>query len=734
MALLGHGLLALALAVALYGAGASIAAARIAATDGPRGAAWQRSGRRAAYALAALLTASFLLLEVLFVRTDLRFEVVADHSSATTPLLYRIAAPWSSQEGSLLLWAWFLSLWTALILWRLGRRMSDVVPWAQAVLLALAGAFLAMLTFLTPPFTTLDQVPIAGVGLSPLLQYPSMMIHPPMLYGGYTLFAVPFAFAVGALIAGRVGAEWIQATRRFALGAWLLLGIGLVLGARWSYAELGWGGYWGWDAVENAGLMPWVLGTAFLHSVMIQEKRGMLRTWNVSLILGVGVLCVLGTFIVRSGVLSSIHAFGASTLGIPFLLLLVVMAGGSIALVTWRRDVLRSEHRIDSLLSREAFFLAGNVVLVALVVVILWGTFFPLIGELITGQQRPLETVWWGRFVGPLALIVTLLMGLGPLAAWRRTTAAHAWRQVRGPLAVVVVAVVAAGILGGLARVDVAIAVVAGGFVLGAVGQELQRGARARRGASGEPLPLALVRQVARNRRRYGGYLVHAGIAVLVIAVAASSGFKEQRRIHAEVGDRFSVGGYDLRYEKAIGDWETSRDGGSEQLRKIILGARVGVYRDGRRIETIEPTREYYPSTDTSLGPVSRFFLGEAATEVALDTGATRDLWVAMAPDGDALAAVLTAIDKRLEKTEAPFANSAQAAVNVAAFYRARPSAITFQVIVAPGVTWIWIGSLLALLGGLLAIWPAADAQTRRVRAGYRARVVRDLGRAPAGD
>ncbi|EHN10138.1 Cytochrome c heme lyase subunit CcmF [Patulibacter medicamentivorans] len=731
MALLGRGLLALALAIAVYGVVASIAGAR---AGGTRGEAWTTSGRRAVYLVAALATVSFLLLEVAFIRTDLRFEVVADHSSSTTPLLYRIAAPWSSQEGSLLLWVWLLSLWSSLVLWRTGRRMADVVPWAQAVLLGLAAFFLLLLTAFTSPFSTLAQVPFEGVGLSPLLQYPSMMIHPPMLYSGYTLFAIPFAFAVGALAAGHVGADWIRSTRRYALGAWLLLGIGLVLGARWSYAELGWGGYWGWDAVENAGLMPFVLGTAFLHSVMIQEKRGMLRTWNASLILGVGVLCILGTFIVRSGVLSSIHAFGSSTLGIPFLILLATMIGGSIALVTWRRDLLRSEHRIDSLLSREAFFLAGNVVLVGLVLVILWGTFFPLIGEALTGQQRPLETVWWGRFVGPLALVLTLLMGFGPLAAWRRTTAAHAWRQLRGPLAVALLALAIGLALGAGGHLEVAIAVLLGGFVLGAVGQELQRGVRVRRTATGEPLPVALGRQVGRNRRRYGGYLVHAGIAVLIIAVAASSAFKDQHRVHANVGDRFRSGGYELRYEKAIGTWKTQADGSGEKIQKIILGAQVGIYRDGKRLQTMRPTREYFPSTDVSLGPVSRFFLGESATEVALDPGIRRDLWLAMQPDGDALAELLRAVDDRLKKNPAPFAASADAAVRIADFYRQRPSPVTFQVIVSPLVTWIWIGALLAGLGGLLAIWPAPDLQTRRVRARHAARVARDLGRAPAGD
>lgn len=734
MALLGRGLIVLALAIAVYGVVASIIGARRARriTDTESdvvavgGGAWVTSGRRAIYLVAALTTIAFALLEVAFIRTDLRFDVVASHSSVTTPLGYRIAAPWSSQEGSLLLWVWLLSLWSSLVVWRIGRRMADVVPWAQAVLLALAAFFLMLVAFYVSPFAVSSPAPVEGEGLSPLLQYPSMMIHPPMLYSGYTLFAIPFAFAVGALIAGHVGSDWIRHTRRYALGAWLLLGIGIVLGSRWSYAELGWGGYWGWDAVENASLMPWVLGTAFIHSVMIQEKRGMLRTWNVSLILGVGILCILGTFIVRSGVLSSIHAFGDSTVGTQFLLLLALMIGGSIGLVTWRRGMLRSEHRIDSLLSREAIFLAGNVVLVLLVLIILWGTFFPLIGELLTGKQRPIEASRWGLWVGPLAMALVALMALGPLAAWRRTTASHAWRQVRAPLAFAVVLLAIGLALGAGHRIDVSLAVFLGGFVFGAVGQELIRGVRARRVAHGEPLAVALPRLVGRNRRRYGGYFVHVGFATVVIAVAASSAFKDTHRVHAKVGDSFQTGGYEMRYEGAIGNWAIKND----RLQKIILGATVGVFRDGKRIQTIHPTREYFPSTDLSLGPVSRFFLGEAATEVSLDAGIKRDLWVAMQPDGDALASVIDALDKQLKGAKAPYAEGPVLAIRLAQLYRERPSPVTFQVIVSPMVTWIWLGALMMALGALLAIWPTADLQSRRAKARHAVRVARDLGRA----
>ena len=352
MATVGRALLILALVVALYGIVASIYGARRGRDE------FIASGRRSVYAIAALVTGAFFILELAFLRSDFSFATVASHSSTTTPTFYKAAAAWSSQEGSLLLWLWLLSLWSTLVLFGTRRQLRRVAPYATAVLLGFAAFFAALLVFKETPFGLLAAAPAEGAGLNPLLRHPSMMIHPPMLYSGYTLFTIPFAFAVGALITRQVGAaDWIRSTRRFALAAWLFLGIGILLGARWSYSELGWGGYWAWDPVENASLLPWLTGTAFIHSIMIQEKRGMLKIWNVSLVLATGTLAILGTFLVRSGILDSIHAFGASTLGVPFVILIAIMIGGSIGLVVWRREALRSENRLDSLLSREAIFL-----------------------------------------------------------------------------------------------------------------------------------------------------------------------------------------------------------------------------------------------------------------------------------------------------------------------------------------------------------------------------------------
>src|SRR5215203_6600424 len=297
MALAGFTCLAAALAICVYGIGASLYGARSGRRE------YVDSGRRAVYALAGLLVVAMLILQLAFVRSDFTFELVATHSSSTTPLFYRLTAVWSSQEGSLLLWVLLLALWSSGILFLTRRRLREVAPYATAVLLGFGAFFCGLLVFLESPFKTLAAPPAEGAGLNPLLRHPSMMIHPPMLYSGYTLFAVPFAFAIGALIARRLDAEWIRSTRPFTLTAWFFLGVGIVLGARWSYSELGWGGYWAWDPVENASLMPWLTGTAFLHSVMIQERRGMLKVWNVSLVLATGVLAILGTFLVRSGIL-----------------------------------------------------------------------------------------------------------------------------------------------------------------------------------------------------------------------------------------------------------------------------------------------------------------------------------------------------------------------------------------------------------------------------------------------
>ncbi|MFN8203310.1 MAG: cytochrome c-type biogenesis CcmF C-terminal domain-containing protein [Solirubrobacteraceae bacterium] len=721
MAIVGRAALIIALGLCAYGVFAALYGVKTGRRE------WVDSARRSVYALAAVLTVAFAVLEIAFLRSDFHFVTVAQHSSTTTPVFYRAAAVWSSQEGSLLLWVWLLSLWSSLVLWMTRRRMRDVVPWAITVLLGYGAFFCALLVFAVTPFETVAAAPAEGVGLNPLLRHPSMMAHPPMLYSGYTLFAVPFAFAVGALIARRVDAEWIRSTRRFALAAWLFLGVGILLGARWSYSELGWGGYWAWDPVENASLMPWLIGTAFLHSVMIQEKRGMLKVWNVSLVLATGVLCVLGTFLVRSGILNSIHAFGASTLGIPFVVLICGMALGSIGLVIWRRDILRSDHKLDSLLSREAVFLLNNIVLVALCFVVFWGTFFPLISEAITGNETSVGPPWFSRYTVPLALVLVLLSGIGPLIAWRRATAANLWRTFRVPVLCGAVALVALLPVAGVPQKPLALAMFAlAAFVMGTVGQEVVRGTRARRALSHEPLPAAFVSLVRRNRRRYGGYFVHLGIAVLFVGVAGSSAFQVARDVTLRPGQSARVDGYDVRYVRATG---TAGDPGGTGA-SLVLGAVLQFSKDGKVVATLEPSRGYYPAMNPLLPAVQRQVTGEGESEIGLRAGVTHDMWTAVSPDLQWVMKAVDGADRFLASDQGAGLTTDAALQGVALAYERTAPPATFRVINSPLVFWIWAGSLIVFAGGLIALWPAPDAARRRATAGLKARVAQDLGRA----
>jgi len=733
MATVGRALLILALVVAAYGIFASLYGIR-------RGRpAWVVSGRRAVYAVAALCTGAFGILELAFLRSDFTFATVASHSSTTTPTFYQAAAAWSSQEGSLLLWLWLLSMWSSLVLFLTRRRLRRVAPYATAVLLGFAAFFAALLIFLETPFGLSAVVPAEGQGLNPLLRHPSMMIHPPMLYSGYTLFAIPFAFAIGALVTRQVGAaDWIHSTRRFALGAWFFLGIGILLGARWSYAELGWGGYWAWDPVENASLLPWLTGTAFLHSIMIQEKRGMLKIWNISLVLATGILSILGTFLVRSGILDSIHAFGASTLGVPFVILIGLMIAGSIGLVVWRREALRSENRLDSLLSREAIFLANNLVLVAMAFVVFWGTFWPLIAEALTGSRRALGPPWFDRYTVPLALVLVLLSGIGPVIAWRKATAANARRNFLLPGGVAVALGVLLAALGAANRPLAMAMFVCGAFVVASVGQEFWRGVGVRRAMTGEWPLTALASLVARNRRRYGGYLVHVGMAVLFIGVAASTAFNHARDVRMSPGQSTKVGAYVFKYEKATSRIATTSDG---SLEKISFGSVVRISRDGKPVTTLRPERGYFPSRDAEgLGRIGRFFEGEATSEIGLKAGLRGDLWTAMTPDMQALRPQIQEGDKvfaaatgKLEPdVEAQLLG--QALRGLADNYVKDPPPATFRLITSPLVTWIWLGAIIVFLGGLIAIWPGErDPLRRRAQARYAARVAKDLGRPARG-
>ena len=695
---LGRVCLTLALLIALYGVGASLYGAH---RGGPN---WVDSGRRAVYAVAGVLTLAFVILEAAFLRSDFSFALVGSHSSTTTPAFYKATAVWSSQEGSLLLWVWLLAVWSSLVLFATRRRLREVAPYATAILLGFAAFFAALVVFLANPFGPADPAPAEGAGLQPLLRHPSMMVHPPMLYSGYTLFAIPFAFALGALMTRRLSPEWIVATRRFTLAAWFFLSFGILLGARWSWSELGWGGYWAWDPVENASLMPWLTGTAFLHSAMIQEKRGMLKAWNASLVLATGILAVLGTFLVRSGILESIHAFGASTLGKPFLGFITVLVAASVVLVVTRLDDLRPEGRFESLLSRESIFLLNNLVLVSLCFVIFWGTFFPLISEAVTGQRASVGPPWFDRYTVPLAIALVFLSGVGPVIAWRRATPRNARRNFRLPLGAAAATALALALVPGVWREPLALLMFcAAAFVVAVVVQELWRGTCARRVASGESAPVALASLVRRNRRRYGGYIVHVGVAALFVGVAASSAFQHVRDVRLSPGQTATIGGYDVRYLRATSELSPE---------KVTLGAALELRRDGRHVATLTASRGYYPSRDPTLGPTGRYFDGEATSEVGLRAGLRRDVWTAVEPDIGALRRMIDGIDRRF-----PLAAGDSAALMLGAIadrYEALPPPASFRLIVSPMVEWIWLGGLIAAAGGLIALWPAPRAARRR--------------------
>ncbi len=725
MASLGSALLALAFLVAVFAAVVALVG-----RGGER--RWIDLSRRSVYAVCGLLTACVAIIEVAFAGNDFSFNIVQQHSSIETPAFYKLAAMWSSQEGSLLLWAWVLSIASSVALFATRNKLRELVPWATAVMMGVAAFFTGLMLFApdVDPFATLSPAPADGIGLNPLLQHPSMMIHPPMLYSGYVAFTIPFAFAIGALVTRRLDAEWIRATRRFALIAWAFLGFGLLLGARWSYTELGWGGYWAWDPVENAALMPWLLGTAFLHSIMVQEKRGMLKVWNACLVVGTFSMALLGTFLVRSGVLQSIHAFGDNTVG-PYILGLIAVVGiGSAALIVSRLDDLRSPKRIDSLISREAVFLVNNLLLVALCAVIFWGTFFPLISELFTGEKASLAAPWFDRYTTPLAIGLVLFTGIGPLLAWRRVSWASARRVFLVPTAVGALSVAVLALLSDAAHRPWALALFGvAAFALTGLAREFWSGAAARRRTSGGSAAGALVAVVSRNRRRYGGYVVHAGVAVLLIGIAASSSFQTNRQVTLRPGQSTVVDGRRIDYVRAT----ANVDGLA-----FTAGALLRVEKDGKAF-TLHPTRRFYRPTGTAgSGSIGDYFGGESDSEIGLKAGVGSDFWSAVQPSIVGVERRARAADKGFEACVRGVPGTPPQCKALAATMRAaavdpsrRPAALaeiealqgatakqiargyvsegapaTFKFIVNPLVTWIWIGGLIALAGALIALWP----------------------------
>ena len=564
-------------------------------------AAWKGRRRLAESAQNALIAAfgatavaSAVLLAAL-ARHDFSFQYVADHTSQGLPLGYTLTAFWGGQEGSLLLWLLVLCGYSVAAVLTARRVGPDVLVWVVPVL-GLVGTFFAvLLVFVSSPFET-QAAAADGAGLNPSLQNPYMAVHPPMLYLGYVGLTIPFAFAMGALLARRTDERWIVATRRWTLAAWAFLGFGQLLGAHWAYVEIGWGGYYAWDPVENAALMPWLAATAFLHSVMIQEKRGMLKVWNVLLVVLAFCLSLFGTFLTRSGIIQSIHSFTLSSIGPWFLGFICAITAGSLALVFARLPLLRAKTRLESLVSREATFLYNNLLLVALSLTILWGVVYPLLSEAVTGEAASVSKPYYNFFLHSFGLPLLLLMGIGPLVAWWRDSLRALGRTFVSPLGVAVAAGIALLALGaGSSRVGV-IAYTFSVFVLASIVLEFARGTSARQALGGVGWLGAFSSLVSRNRRRYGGYVVHAAVVLLAIGVAGSSAYQSVREARLRPGESMTVAGNRLVFR----GYETALESNHRAIRAL-----VDVYRGDKYLGRYHPGKNQYFAEDQISNEVS---------------------------------------------------------------------------------------------------------------------------------
>jgi cytochrome c-type biogenesis protein CcmF len=651
---LGRAALIVAFGLALY----AVIAGSVAAHDGRR--RLHESARNAIVgAFAATAVAALVLLDALHAR-DFSFTYVAEHSARQLPFPYSMSAFWGGQEGSLLLWLLVLTGLGSLAVTINRDLIRHLLPWTVPVLGGVATFFAFLLVFVSSPFER-QTAPLDGSGLVPSLQNPYMMIHPPLLYLGYVGLTIPFAFAAGALLSGRADERWIVATRRWTLLAWTALGIGILLGAKWAYEEVGWGGYYAWDPVENAALMPWLASTAFLHSVMVQEKKNMLRVWNVVLVSLAFCLSIFGTFLTRSGVISSIHSFAQSTIG-PWLLgFIAVVAAFSTALIFWRLPLLRTKTRLESLASREAAFLYNNLLLIAFTLTVLWGVAFPLLSELVRGEKITVGPPYFDFFLRVFGLPLLLLMGIGPLVAWRRSSLRALGSSLVWPAAVALATGVALLALGAGSSVPALVAYTFCAFVLAAIVLEFVRGTRARK-ALGEATWLgAFSSLVGRNRRRYGGYVVHAAIVLLALGVAGGAyGATKVRKL--EPGQTMSIRGYDLRY---LGS-ETRRASNRTEIR-----ARLAVSRDGKRLGTYLAGKNSYPVEQ------------QVSNEVGIRTDWLRaeDLFlIGEQFNGD--------------------------------------GSVVLKALVNPLVDLIWLAGIVFLLGSLITMWPDEQEQRRLARRG----------------
>ncbi|MBA3364444.1 MAG: heme lyase CcmF/NrfE family subunit [Actinobacteria bacterium] len=654
MAELGQAALVVCLGLSLY----ALAAGAIAAKKRRR-----RLAASAANALIAAFGASAVASVVLLVgllRHDFSLVYVADSTSRALPSGYTISAFWGGQEGSLLLWLLILTGFSAAAVLLNRRTARDLMAWVVPVLGLVAVFFSFLLVVVATPFAT-QVAPADGAGLNPSLQNPYMLAHPPLLYLGYVGLTVPFAFGMAALLSRRMDERWIVATRRWTLAAWTFLGLGQLAGSHWAYVEVGWGGYFAWDPVENAALMPWLVATAFLHSVMVQEKKGMLRVWNMLLVILAFCLSLFGTFLTRSGILSSIHSFTEGSIGPWFVGFIALVIAGSLALVFARLPLLRTKTRLESPISREATFLYNNLLLVAFSLTILWGVLFPILSEAFRGEASAVRGPYYNFFLRTFGLPLLLLMGIGPLIAWRRASLKALKRTFAWPAAAALVIGGALLALGAGSSPIGLIAYTFSAFVLASILLEFTVGARARRSLAGGSWPGAVAALVNRNRRRYGGYVVHAAIVLLAIGVAGSS-YDTSREATLRPGATMAVGDYSLRYVRSF-----DRQAANALERRAV----VDVSRGGEVVGHLEPGSNWYPAEE------------QTSSEMAIRTDWLR---------GEDLDLIVEEFrqDGRIE----------------------------LRAIVNPLVNFIWLAGLVFLAGALITLWPDAREQ-RRLAARY---------------
>ena len=608
------------------------------------------SGIGAFYLVTALMTVASGVMVHAFVTNNYAIKYVQRYSDAALPLGYKLASYWGGLDGSIMFWVFLLSVFGAVAVYTNRERHRALIPWVVAVIAATELFFLLVMVAQKNPFSTfVTSAPADGQGLNPLLQNFYMAIHPPSLYVGLVAMTIPFAFGIAALITGHLDDAWLRAVRRWTMVGWLALSFGLTLGMLWAYEELGWGGYWGWDPVENAGLLPWFTATAFLHSVMVQERRGMLRVWNVTLVITTFFLTIFATFMTRSGVVQSVHAFGEDPeLARLFSGFMVLILTFSFGLVIYRLPLLRSRNELDSWVSREAAFLANNWILLFSAFFVLFATMFPTISEALTGERLTVGPPFFNKWMLPIGLALLALTGVGPLLAWRKSTAANVIDQFLRPALfafVVAGALVALGVRVWSSGICFALCA----FVFGTIAQEFIRGAEVRRAASGSDRLTAMIGLVSRSKRRYGGYIVHVGIAVMFLGFAGE-GFKQEAEALLKPGEQVTVGHFTVRHDAL----RVTND-----PQKQMITGHVSVFDAGDAIGTMQPAKWFYAKREQ-----------EPTTEVAIRRGVGEDLYIVLAG------------------------------------YDAAEQSATYAVTVNPLVNWIWFGFAIMALGTVLAMMP----------------------------